>query len=395
MIDGHEGILYAGVMNSHRILSPTLFPTLFLTMAGLSVSMGATPSVSQKSFGDLEGKPVTAYTLDNGQGMSAEILDLGGIVRRLMVPDRDGKSADVVLGCEDVASYMNDSPYFGCITGRYANRIAKGKFSIGDKTYTLATNNDPNHLHGGEVGFNKKIWAAKASVVDGEPQLVLRYVSPDGEEGYPGTLTTEVVYSLSKENGLKIQYEATTDKATVLNLTHHGYWNLAGHQSGQTILDHELQLHCDAFTPTDATAIPTGEIRKVEGTPFDFTSPHKIGERIGAKNQQIEFGMGYDHNYVINGKGGTLRPVARVVEAKSGRVMEMLSDDHGVQLYTGNFLDGTFKGKDGQVYQQRMGFCLECQRHPDTPNQASFPSALLKPGETYKKNTVYRFSTTK
>ncbi len=362
-------------------------------MVGLSLSSGAESSISKKAFGELEGKPVTAYTLTNGQGMSAEILDLGGIVRRLNVADREGKMDDVVLGCQDVAGYMTDSPYFGCITGRYANRIAKGKFTLEGKEYTLATNNEPNHLHGGVVGFNKKIWEAKDAVVDGDPVLTLRYVSPDGEEGYPGALTSVVTYSLTKDNGLKIHYKATTDKATVLNLTHHGYWNLAGHKSGKTILDHSLQLHCDAFTPTDATAIPLGEIRKVKGTPFDFTGPHKIGERIGAENEQIEFGKGYDHNFVINGEAGELRPVARVTESGSGRVMELLSTDHGVQFYTGNFLDGSFEGKDGQVYQQRMGFCLECQFHPDTPNQPSFPTAVLRPGETYEKTTVYRFST--
>ena len=371
----------------------TYLPLIITIMAGSIDALGGESSVSKKLFGDLDGKPVTVHTLTNAAGVSADILDLGGIVASLKTPDRDGKMADIVLGCKDVASYMADSPYFGCITGRYANRIAKGKFSLDGKTYTLATNNDLNHLHGGEVGFNKKIWSAIATVTDADPTLKLSYTSPDGEEGYPGTLKSEVTYSLTKDNALKIQYVATTDKATVLNLTHHGYWNLAGHDSGKTVLDHEVQLHCDAFTPTDATAIPTGEIRKVTGTPFDFTKPHRIGERIEAKDVQITFGKGYDHNYVINGEAGTLRPVAFVHEPTSGRILEMLSDDHGVQLYTGNFLDGTFTGKDGQVYQQRQGFCLECQRHPDTPNQPTFPSAVLKPGETYKKTTVYKFST--
>lgn len=380
----------------NRTPSPTVFTltlALLLAMAGHSTTSGATPSISQEPFGEHEGKTVTVYTLENGAGLKAEILDLGGIVYRLWVPDREGKMADVVLGCKDVDSYLVDSPYFGCITGRYANRIAKGKFTLDGETYSLSTNNDPNHLHGGEVGFNKKLWNTEAAVEGEEPTLTLRYVSPDGEEGYPGTLTSTVIYSLTPHNGLKISYTATTNKPTVLNLTHHGYWNLAGHDSGKTILDHELQLHCDAFTPTDATAIPTGEIRKMEGTPFDFREPHKIGERINAENQQIEFGKGYDHNFVIKGKAGTLRPVATVEEPGSGRVMEMLSDDHGVQFYTGNFLDGSFEGKDGQIYQMRTGFCLECQRHPDTPNQPSFPSAVLKPGETYSKTTVYRFST--
>ena len=366
--------------------------TLVSLMATLNISQGADPSITKKPFGELDGKPVTQYTLTNDKGISAEILDLGGIVRRVHVPDRDGKTADIVLGCKDVASYMTDSPYFGCITGRYANRIAKGKFTLDGKTYTLATNNDTNHLHGGEVGFNKKIWNAEALVKEGAPTLVLSYTSPDGEEGYPGNLSTVVTYSLTKDNGLKIHYKATTDKATVLNLTHHGYWNLAGHDSGKTVLDHELQLHCDGFTPTDATAIPTGEIRKVAGTPFDFTKSHKIGARIGAENQQITYGKGYDHNFVINGEGGTLRPVAKVVDPESGRVMELHSSDHGVQLYTGNFLEGAFTGKDDQIYQQRQGLCLESQRHPDSPNQSGFPTAVLKPGETYEKTSIYKFS---
>lgn len=381
-----------GMIPSVASLSKLTY-TLVITMAGLSFSAGADPTVSEKPFGEHEGEPVTLHTLDNGEGMKVDILNLGGIVRSVLVPDKDGEVADIVLGCKDVDSYLTDSPYFGCITGRYANRIAKGKFTLEGKTYTLATNNEPNHLHGGEVGFDKRLWQAEAEVKGDEPTLTLTYVSPDGEEGYPGTLKTVVTYSVTKDNGLKIHYRATTDKPTVLNLTHHGYWNLAGHKSGETILDHTLQLHCDSFTPVDETAIPTGEIRKVAGTPFDFTTPHKIGERIGADNQQIEYGKGYDHNFVINGEAGKLRPVARVVESGSGRVMEMLSDDHGVQLYTGNFLDGSFEGKEGHVYQFRTGFCLECQRFPDSPNQPSFPSAELKPGETYEKTTVYKFST--
>ena len=375
----------------HVVKNLTL--TLTSLMASLSLAQSAEPSITKASFGELEGKPVSQYTLTNANGVTAEILDLGGIVSRLRVPDRDGKMGDVVFGCKDVASYMEDSPYFGCITGRYANRIAKGKFTLDGKTYTLAVNNGPNHLHGGEVGFNKKIWKAAATVESGVPTLKLEYVSPDGEEGYPGSLSTVVTYSLTEDNGLKIHYKATTDKATVINLTHHGYWNLSGHDSGKTILDHELQLHCDAFTPTDETAIPLGEIRKVAGTPFDFTKSHRIGARIGAENQQITYGKGYDHNFVINGEAGTLRPVAKVFDPASGRVMEVLSSDHGVQLYTGNFLDGSFEGKDGQTYQARQGLCLECQRHPDSPNQPGFPSAVLKPGETYEKTTVYRFST--
>lgn len=364
-------------------------------MTATMTSHAEEPAVSHKPFGEVNGKAVTLYTLTNAAGMKAEITDLGGIVVRLYAPDKEGKMADVVLGCADVACYMEHSPYFGCITGRYANRIAKGKFTLDGKEYTLATNNDPNHLHGGEVGFNKRVWESSARVTDGEPTLKLSYTSPDGEEGYPGTLETTVTYSLTEDNGLKIHYEATTDKPTVINLTHHGYWNLAGHDSGKTILDHVLQLFCDTFTPTDETAIPTGEIRKVDGTPFDFTEPTEIGARIESEDQQIVFGKGYDHNFIINGTPGELRPAARVTEPDSGRVMEVWTTDHAVQLYTGNFLDGSFEGKDGVTYQHRQALCLEPQHNPDSPNQKNFPSVVLRPGETYEKTTVYKFSVKK
>lgn len=357
-----------------------------------SISSAAEPSITHKPFGEVDGRKVTLYTLTNAKGMKAEIMDLGAIVVRLFAPDRDGTMSDIVLGCKDVNSYMKDSPYFGCIAGRYANRIAKGKFTLDGKEYTLATNNEPNHLHGGNVGFSKRVWTSEGSVVDGDPTVKLTYVSPDGEEGYPGTLTSTVTYQLTKDNGLKLHYTATTDKPTVINLTHHGYWNLAGHASGKTVLDHQVQLMCDRFTPTDATAIPTGEIRKVAGTPFDFTTPHAIGERIGSTDEQMVFGKGYDHNFIINGKPGELRLAARVTEPTSGRVLEVSTTDASVQLYTGNFLDGSFEGKDGVTYQHRTGLCLEPQHYPDSPNQASFPSVVLRPGQTYEKTTIYQLS---
>lgn len=371
--------------------SKSLLFTLILSTGMASASLAGEPSLSSRAFGTFEGQPVKLFTLTNQHGMVAEISDYGGVVVSLKTPDRNGEFADVVLGYDNLEAYLDDQGYLGAIAGRYANRIAKGTFDIDGKAYQLATNNGPNHLHGGVRGFNKRLWKPTPSVAGGQPQLKLEYLSPDGEEGYPGNLQVTMTYTLTEENGLRIDYRATTDQPTPCNLTHHGYWNLGG-PSSNSILEHRLQLHGDRFTPTDSTAIPTGKRQDVEGTPFDFREPHPVGERIDDNDEQIKFGLGYDHNYVINGEAGTLRPAARVHDPKSGRVMEVLSTDHGVQFYSGNFLDGKVTGKNGRAFTHRIALCLECQRFPDSPNQPGFPSATLRPGDVYEKTTVYRFS---
>ena len=326
--------------------------------------------------------------------MVVKITNYGGIVTAIHVPDRDGKIGDVTLGYNKVEDYIAGSPYFGCITGRYANRIAKGKFKIGDKEYALATNNDPSHLHGGEVGFDKKVWKAEKIETDAGLGLKLTYTSPDGEEGYPGALSTSVTYVLTENNSLDISYEATTDKPTVINLTHHSYFNLAGEGSGKTILDHELTLNADKFVATDATGIPLGGTQDVEGTVFDFRKSTPIGKRIEADDEQIKNGKGYDHNWVVNGDSGKdLRLAAALYEPTSGRLMEVHTDQPGIQFYTGNYLDGTNVGKSGKKYEHRTGLCLETQIHPDSPNQKGYPKAILNPGETYTHRCNYVFKT--
>lgn len=372
-----------------------IFLNLIFTLLALAMTttaFGGEPSITSRPFGEFEGRPVSLFTLTNQHGMVAEISDYGGVVVSLKTPDRDGKFDDVVLGYEDFSAYEKDTGFFGAIAGRYANRIAKGKFSIDGRDCQLPTNNGSNTLHGGDRGFDKRLWTPTATMHNGQPQLKLEYLSPDGEEGFPGNLQVATTYTLTEKNGLKIDYSATTDQPTVCNLTHHSYWNLAGTAS-DSILDHQLQLFADKFTPTDETGIPTGELPDVKGTPFDFTAPHEIGERIDAEHPQIKVGRGYDHNFVVNGEGGTLRPVARVYEKKSGRVMELLTTDFGVQFYSGNFFDGSVIGRNSRAFNHRIAFCLECQRFPDSPNQAAFPSAALRPGEVYKKTTIYRFST--
>lgn len=367
---------------------------LSLIAAGLAVitfTSCGTVKVSKTPFGTTkDGTNVDLYTLENSGGMKATITNYGGIVTQLHVPDRNGNHGDVVLGYEQLSSYIKASPYFGCITGRYANRIAKGRFSIDGKSYRLATNNGANHLHGGDIGFDKRVWTATEVKGLGKAGIALTYTSPDGEEGYPGNLATTVTYWLTSKNELQIDYLAKTDKATPVNLTHHSYFNLAGAGSG-TILDHEVQLFADSFVPTDDENIPLGALRPVAGTPFDFLTPHKIGERIGQRNSQLSVGKGYDHNWVIN-SGRGLSLAARVHDPSSGRVMEVLTDQPGIQFYTGNFLDGSNVGKGGKVYRHRHGFCLETQKFPDSPNQPAYPSAQLNPGETYTHTCVYRFS---
>ena len=352
--------------------------------------------VSKTPFGSTSnGTAVDLFTLENPNGMQAKITNYGGILTQLHVPDKNGKLGDVVLGYDKLSSYIKASPYFGCITGRYANRIAKGQFKIGETTYKLATNNGENHLHGGDVGFDKKVWTAKEVKGFGRAGIELTYLSKDGEEGYPGNLASKVTYWLTVKNELEIEYEARTDKATPINLTHHSYFNLAGEGSGN-ILGHEVEIFANTFVPTDAGNIPLGELKKVTGTPFDFLTPHKIGERIEEKNQQLEFGKGYDHNWVINDRHKTINSInlaARVTEPKTGRVMEVLTDQPGIQFYTGNFLDGSNIGKGNKVYNHRNAFCLETQVHPDSPNQPNYPNSILKPGETYRHFCVYRFKT--
>ena len=356
---------------------------------GQAAAAKATPGITSKPYGKTSsGTPLTLYTLTNSHGVEASITNYGGIVVSLKTPDSTGKMGDVVLGFDSVDPYLGTHPNFGVLVGRYGNRIGKAKFSIDGKEYTLAKNNGENSLHGGVQNFGKQVWTAKEVKRSDGPALELTYVSKDGEEGFPGTLTATVVYTLTNANELKIEYKATTDKTTVVNLTNHTYFNLAG---GGDILNHQLMLAADKFTPVDAGLIPTGELKAVDGTPFDFRKATAIGARINAADEQIKVGGGYDHNFVLNGKAGTMRLVARVSEPTSGRWMEVHTTEPGVQFYTGNFLDGTIKGKGGQTYVRRSGFCLETQHFPDSPNKPAFPTTLLKPGATYQTATVYKF----
>jgi aldose 1-epimerase len=348
-------------------------------------------SVKKETFGKTaDGVTVDLYTLTNDAGMTAKIMTYGAILTELDVPDRDGKVGDVVLGFDNLKDYLERNPHFGSTVGRVANRIAKGKFTLDGKEYTLAINNGPNSLHGGRQGFDKRIWKARPETAPNGASVELSYVSKDGEEGYPGNLTVRVVYTLTSNNFLRIDYSATTDKATPVNLTNHSYFNLAGAKTGD-ILDHELMIAAEKYTPADDTLIPTGEIKPVKNTPLDFTEPHKIGERIG---QLKDFpGGGYDHNYVLN-QGGKeeVALAARVSESKTGRIMEVYTTEPGVQFYTGNYLDGKLTGRGGVVYKKHAGFCLEAQHFPDAVHHDNFPSIILKPGETYRQTTIYKFA---
>jgi len=363
-----------------------------LSSFGAAMNANNPTRIERQPYGKTPaGETVELFTFTRASAPTVSVTNLGGHVVTILAPDRHGKMADVTLGHRDFAGYLGDTSFFGSLVGRYANRIAKGRFTLEGKAYTLAANNGPNALHGGPTGFQKRVWAAK--VVGGKEgdALELTYVSKDGEEGYPGTLKATVVYSLRADGGLAIDYTATTDAPTIVNLTNHAYFNLAGEGAG-TILGHEMQIEADAYTPVDATLIPTGERRPVEGTPFDFRKPVAIGARIDAADEQLKAGGGYDHNYVLRGKAGELRLAARVVEPKSGRVLEVLTTEPGVQFYSGNFLDGSVTGKSGRPYVKRGGFCLEAQHFPDSPNQPSFPPVVLRPGETYRQTTVYRVS---
>jgi len=369
-----------------------LLITLILFQGCKTNSNGGEMSITSKPFGQTaDGKQAGIFTLTNKNGLVAQITNFGGIVTSLLVPDRDGKFADVVLGFDDLEGYINEHPYFGALIGRVGNRIAKGKFTLEGKEYTLAINNGPNHLHGGLKGFDKVIWNAKPSMTDNGPALELTYLSRDGEENYPGNLSCRVVYTLTNDNELKIDYEATTDKPTPINLTQHSYFNLAGHNAGD-MLSHEVVINADNFTPIDETLIPNGQIKPVDGTPMDFRTPTEIGARINSNDEQIKFGGGYDHNWVLNNKDGKLALAATFHEKTSGRFMEVLTTEPGIQFYTGNFLDGSNIGKGGAVYNHRNGFCAETQHFPDSPNHPEFPSCILQPGQTYKQTTAYRFS---
>jgi len=348
--------------------------------------------ITQAPYGTApDGTLATLFTLTNAAGCVIKITNYGAIITMLTAPDRAGQAADVVLGYSTLAEYVADTPYFGAVVGRYGNRIAGGRFTLDGVEYTLARNEKGvNHLHGGERGFDKVVWEAEPGEGPDGATLALTYVSADGEAGYPGTLSAKVVYTWTNENVLRVQYQATTDKKTVLNLTQHSYFNLAGEGSGD-VLGHEIQLFAGQFTPVDENLIPTGEVRSVEGTPLDFRRPHVIGERIGADDEQMTLGGGYDHNFVLDAGGGQLARAARVREPGSGRVMEVWTTQPAVQFYSGNFLDGSNVGKSGVAYAHRTGFCLETQHYPDSPNHAEFPSAELAPGETYAQATEFRF----
>lgn len=372
--------------------APVILCSLFsclLTSGCVHGQGGAVPGpVTVEDWGKTpDGEAVHLYTLTNAHGLRARVATWGATLISLETPDRDGHLADIVLGFDSLEGYLAGSPYFGSTVGRYANRIAKGKFTLDGVEYALATNNPPNHLHGGVKGFDKRVWTAEILNLPGAAAVKFSYVSADGEEGYPGTLRCSVTYALTDANELALAYEATTDKPTVVNLTHHSYFNLAGQGNGD-VLGHVLTLHAARYTPPDATLIPTGELKPVAGTPLDFTAPHTIGERIA----QVE--GGYDHNYVLDG-GGEFALAARAYDPVSGRVMELFTDEPGMQFYTGNFLDGSLRGKSGKVYEKHFGFCLEAQHFPDSPNQPAFPSTVLRPGETYMQKTVHRFSVAK
>ncbi len=355
-----------------------------------TMSASSQPRVTKAPFGKTkDGKAVEIYTLANTRGSEATIITYGGAVVSLKVPDKKGELGDVVLGFDSIADYEKHSAFFGPLIGRYGNRIARGKFTLEGKEHLLATNNGENHLHGGIKGFDKVIWTAKSSTDKNGANLELSYLSADGEEGYPGNLNIQVVYTLTEDNKLRIVYSATTDKSTVVNLTHHSYFNLAG---GGEILDHRLLLNADRYTPTDKGSIPTGVVSKVAGTPFDFTNETAIGARIGQENEQLKFGRGYDHNWVLTRRGNGIELAARVYEPTSGRVMEVLTTEPGIQFYSGNFLDGSLLGKGGKQYPYRSGFCLETQHFPDSPNHSNFPTTVLRPGQKYSQTTIYAFS---
>jgi aldose 1-epimerase len=352
----------------------------------------AAARVTKTPFGTLEdGGKVSLYTLTSPLGAEARIINYGAIVVSLKVPDRAGKPRDVVLGYDDLAGYVNDKAFLGAIVGRYGNRIAAGKFTLDGKSYQLDPNDGANHLHGGTHGFYKKLWKAKPVNGQDGPGVELTYVSPDGEEGYPGKVALTVRYTLTRDNGVRIDYRGTTDKPTLLNPTHHSYFNLSG-DPAQTILDEELTIDADQTTAVGAGLIPTGALADVAGTPLDFRKPTRIDARIDGQDAQLVLGKGYDHNWVLRGSGKGVRKVAELYDPRSGIVMQVLTDQPGLQFYSGNFLDGTIHGKAGVAYRHRTALCLEAQLFPDAPNHPAFPSATLRPGQPYTQTTIYRFS---
>jgi aldose 1-epimerase len=390
-------MMAAATMMKHK--TPVLQILLLTLCVSSAMGQQAAPakkgkaSVSQGSFGKTgDGRPVDLFTLTNSKGLEVRATNYGGIIVSLRVPDKSGNLGDIVLGHDKLDGYLVNPPYFGVIVGRYANRIANATFTLDGVKYTLAKNDGPNSLHGGVNGFNKQLWEAKEFKNGKGVGVAFSYLSKDGEEGYPGNLKVKVTYTLTNENQLILDYEATTDKATPINLSQHSYFNLAGEGSGD-ILGHHLMLNADRFTPVDKTLIPTGELLPVQGTPMDFIKPALIGARINDDYEQLVVGKGYDHNWVINRKDDSLVLAAVVHEPTSGRVLEVFTTQPGVQFYSGNFLNGSITGKQGHVYKQRDGFCLETQHYPDSPNHPDFPSTILKPGKKFQSQTVFKFST--
>jgi aldose 1-epimerase len=381
-----------------RIGAAVMLAAAAVGLLGVSTSdasgSGGRLDVRRERFGTMpDGTVVHRYVLTNSRGLEVKLITYGGAIQSLRMPDRRGRAANVTLGFADLEGYLNpDNPYFGCITGRYANRIDEGQFTLDGVDYQLARNNPPNHLHGGNVGFDKRVWDAEVVRGKGTVGVRFHYTSPAGEERYPGTLDTFVTYTLDNRNNLRMRYQATTDAPTIVNLTNHAYWNLAGEGTGD-INDHELLLKASRYTPVDETLIPTGELAPVAGTPLDFTRSTRIGERIRDDHPQLVIGRGYDHNWVLDRRGTGLELAARLKDPRSGRVLEVLTDQPGIQFYSGNFLDGTLYGTSGRAYRQGDGLALETQHFPDSPNHPNFPSTVLRPGEKYDTTTVYRFST--
>ena len=389
------------ITSQQTVISPKLSRRAFVAGAAVatasvaavaeagSASAATQPSISSEPWGNTDEGPVTRWTLSNGHGLRVRILDYGGILQTIETPDRRGRMGNVALGFDNLPDYVAKSPYFGCITGRYANRIALGTFTLDGVTYHLPINNPPNSLHGGTRGFDKHIWDTTPFKHGHDVGLVMRYTSPDGDQGYPGTLHSQVTYTITRSGGIRMDYKATTEAPTIINLTNHAYWNLAGEGSSD-IYDHRLLLRADRYTPVDPTLIPTGAIDSVHGTPLDFTRLTAIGARIRDSHPQLVIGRGYDHNWVLTRHGSGLELAARVTEPSSGRVLSILTDQPGIQFYSGNFLDATLVGTSGRMYRQGDGFALETQHYPDSPNHPNFPSTVLRPGETYRTTTIYQ-----